>query len=464
MIEIKVDRFVRIKGMGKEHVATIKKVLTLDNPVWHKMFRMGNAKAVWGVKKEFIYWKQDGEWLVIPRGCEERVRRFLTKNNLEAVWSYDLVAKKLTKKTTPTAVLRDYQVPLVEAVMSKIETSDNRNRISVSGIIHAGTGSGKTILSTELIHRIGMTATILVPTIPIMQQFIETLRDQYGIEAGQVGDGKKDVKEVTVAMIQSLDSDAHLLEKLAGETSVLIVDECQAFCTDKRLNILSKFKPSILLGLTATPKRTKDDGRTDAIFFTFGGVIAQYEMTQLQPTVKVIRTGVAIEVDDYAQMVEAMVENEKRNKLIAGIVMGETLSGRKVLVLTKRRAHYWNIGKHLSEDVRQSGMYLFIDSGDKERNNILRRLKTGEQEFFAVFGTTSLLAVGLDIPAFDTLILACDMKSDVLLVQSAGRILRVFLGKQDPLIYDLYDDKNPFFARQHWERRKVYGAKGWKVI
>jgi superfamily II DNA or RNA helicase len=87
----------------------------------------------------------------------------------------------------------------------------------------------------------------------------------------------------------------------------------------------------------------------------------------------------------------------------------------------------------------------------------------GEYEFKAIFGTTSLLAVGFDLPALDTLIITGDIKSSVLTTQSAGRILRLFAGKPTPKILDLWDNKNQIFSRQFYERKKVYESKKWLI-
>ena len=73
-----------------------------------------------------------------------------------------------------------------------------------------------------------------------------------------------------------------------------------------------------------------------------------------------------------------------------------------------------------------------------------------------------LLGTGFDLPSLDRLILVGDMKSDVLTVQTTGRILRLLEGK-NPIIYDMCDEKNGILKNQYMQRKKLYKEKNWKL-
>lgn len=344
--------------------------------------------------------------------------------------------------------LRDYQVPIVNEAVKFSE-----------GILFMSTGSGKTVVSLAIAQKIGLKTTIVVPNNVLLYQFVTAARDFFGWEIGIVNGDIKQIKDITVATYQSLLCNETILQTLVSQTGTLIVDECQIAVSDKRIKIIESFRPKHLYGLSATPSRSKDDGRTAAIKFYFGNICATHEMTQLTPRVVAIPTGVEIVEKEYMRMVEDMVRHAGRNKLIAGLVVGEALEGRKILVLTKRIEHY----KALEQILGERDLFHYIDSEDKERNDKLAAFKNGDMDYTAIFGTTSLLAVGLDIPSFDTLILACDMKSEVLTVQAVGRILRLFEGKPEPKIIDLWDNKTATFSRQFRVRSGIYKQKGWEI-
>lgn len=442
MIIVTVGNDIKIAGLPEAHKQTIKKSLTILNQEFFKFQRMG----IWA-PRDFKYYKEDGRFLIIPRGCFTRLNNYLAKNKIESELIKDWVEIGCSHGES-NLVLRDYQEPIVNKIV------DNRPS---EGILISSTGSGKTLMSLEILHRLGLTATILVHNTVLSDQFRDEAKKFYGITASIIDANHKDIGNLTIATFQSLMADPELAAKLAERTSILFVDEAQGICSKERQKVLKAFRPRFLYGLTATAERT--DSLTPAIFFLLGQPIAEYNLTQATPTVEVIRTGVDIPItDNYHDIVEAMVNHKSRNTLIAGLATGEALQKRKVLVLTKRRKHYEN----LKEKLDFKGVY-YIDVDDPERNNLLARLKTGEQEFSIILGTFSLLGTGVDIPSLDCLIIASDLKSSVLTVQGCGRILRLFEGKKDPIIYDLWDDKNQILTRQFFERKKVYLKKGWKI-
>lgn len=326
------------------------------------------------------------------------------------------------------------------------------------------TGSGKTLTILEVIARLRLTATVLVNKVDHINQFAEEAQKAFQYEIGRVGDGVVDIRGITVATVQTLQRDEEVAKQLATRTSVLIVDECQSMVTDKSLSVIETFNPSHLYGFTATPMRSEDDGKTPVIEFYFGRRIVNFSLKQLIPTVHVYRTsqaGVNIPVSaEYNDMIESMVYNDNRNTFIQKLAVIEAYAGRKVLILTKRIEHAKLLYLSMPNDLK--GVH-YIHRDDKDRSEKLSLLKKNMLNFTMIIGTTSLLAVGTDIPALDTLLLACDMKGEVLTIQSAGRILRLFDGKEDPQIIDLYDDGNPIFKKQFWARHDVYEAKEWKI-
>lgn len=455
MIIITIRDGLHVEGLPPRLKAHMKKFLTIRNPMYFKLKAMG--VRVWPGMEFYTYYKEvkgRDDILIVPRGMRERLFAFLIVKMGMTVEIHDETVKQpMKQKLVSSVVLRDYQEPIIQTML-----------VNSEGIICVGTGGGKTILACETIAQLGLTATVLVPNTVLLNQFVEEFKKNYAYTPGVIGDGKKEWDaDVVVSTIQSLQADSELLRKVVQRTSVLMVDECQGMVSDKREGILGAFMPSTIFGLTATPMRSIEDGRTDAIGYYFGKQIVDHSVTQMNPLVHIIPTDIQIPMEAYNDMVLRMINDDQRNTLISGIVMGEIMSGRKVLVLTKRIDHYKNLQKKFPEDWVGTNIF-FIDSEDKERNALLTRLKFGEQEYSAVFGTTSLLAVGLDIPSFDTLVIACDMKSEILTTQAAGRILRLFEGKPEPKLYDIFDNKNYVFTRQFKERERMYKAKGWTLM
>lgn len=447
-LNLHISNHITVDCNDEKVLAHLRKTLTLDNPMFYRLRRMN--KSTWQTPEEYRYYRDVDSGVEIPRGMWSRVKEFAYKINAWPEVEVDLIEKKIKDPMFSFTKLRDYQEEVIEKMESEKPTE---------GLIVMSTGAGKTVVACELVYRYGLTATILVPNTVLLDQFCQEFEKNYGFTPGKIGKGKKEIKDITVATYQSLIADPMLCQELADKTSVLICDEAQSAVSDKRLIVLSKFKPSFLYGLTATPSRSAEDGRTKAIGFIFGDELVNFNLKRLAPEVDIKLSGAHIPTGEYHQMVKHMVHSDTRNKLISGMILGQILEGRKTLVLTKRVEHYKKFEDKFAEDERA----YFIDSKDPERNATLRKMKRGEMDFNVIFGTTSLLAVGTDIPSLDTLIIACDMKSDVLTQQAAGRILRLFDGKPEPRIIDIVDHKNPIFKNQFKKRLKIYQANEWRI-
>jgi superfamily II DNA or RNA helicase len=350
----------------------------------------------------------------------------------------------------PEVLLRDYQKPIIDEATKYNE-----------GVINATVGAGKTVLACCLTKKFGFKTTVLVPNTVLLEQFALEFKKWFNYDVGIVGAGKKNIKDITVATWQSLSADELLCEALGSQTSMLIIDEVQGICGKERQRILSKyFKPERLYGLSGSPRRSKEDGRTAAIFFLCGPEIAKYEGENVKIIVEPINSKENIPMDEYPIMIDAMVANKSRNKLVAGLAIGEAMRGKRVLVLTKRTEHCRNIMSLLPK----SEQVWHASSDDNDRNDIIMEMRSGDREFQIIVGTLGLLGTGLDIPSLDVVILCGDLRSDVLVQQSVGRISRLFEGKEIGHVYDIFDYSNPILKNQYFSRLKFYKSKGWEII
>ena len=447
-INLHISSNVRVGCSDEKVLAHLRKTLSIDNPMYNRLKRMG--KSTWQTPRVYEYYSDVAGGVEVPRGMWKRLIEFCHKMNVWPEITTDLVEIKRKEPMFSFIKLRDYQEPIVEKIVA--------NKPS-EGLIVLSTGGGKTIIACELIEKFGLKATVLVPNTVLLKQFKAELEKNYGIQPGIIGDGKKEIKDTTIATYQSLIADQSMGRSLAAQTSILICDESQSAVSDKRLEVLGMFKPKHIYGLTATPRRSKEDGRTKAIGFYFGDIIAEHKIERMKPQVEVKCSGSKIPVGEYHKLIDAMVEDNSRNTLITGMALGQILEGRKTLVLTKRIEHY----KLLKKKMPDSDRIHYIDSEDPERNEKLIALKAGLLDYNVIFGTTSLLAVGTDIPSLDTLIIACDMKSDVLIEQSVGRIQRLLDGKESTRVIDICDNKNPILLNQFRSRLKLYRDNDWQV-
>jgi superfamily II DNA or RNA helicase len=142
-------------------------------------------------------------------------------------------------------------------------------------------------------------------------------------------------------------------------------------------------------------------------------------------------------------------ENEERNMSIVAEVRRGKSYGLTAMVLVQHTAH----GEHLAKLMEKHGVRAEFISGDSshdERKYALNRLAKGEID--ALVGTT-ILDVGVDVPAVGMVILAGGGKAEVAMRQRIGRGLRAKkLGPNVAFVVDFSDGWNSY-TKDHAQQR-----------
>ena len=142
--------------------------------------------------------------------------------------------------------LRDYQEEAVKAWLK------NGKR----GIIVLPTGAGKTVVALKIISLLKVSTLIVVPTIDLMHQWAEAIKDKLKAEVGMIGGGEDSLNGITIITYDSAYTRA---EELGNKFLLLIFDEVHHLPSEGYSLIAKMFASPYRLGLTATPER--DDGR-----------------------------------------------------------------------------------------------------------------------------------------------------------------------------------------------------------
>lgn len=114
--------------------------------------------------------------------------------------------------------------------------------------------------------------------------------------------------------------------------------------------------------------------------------------------------------------------------------------------------------------VRQGARAAFVcgDTSKAERERIMSSMRNGMYNF--LFATYQLAKLGLDIPRLNRLVLMTPKKDNTSIQQSVGRIMRPFEGKNQPIVYDIYDEQMPLLRSWARERVRVYKSLGCSII
>ena len=144
----------------------------------------------------------------------------------------------------------------LEALKSLQAMRDNSETIA---LLYHATGTGKTVTAVMDAKSCGGRVLFLAPTQELVNQAVETFRKLWpSVSVGRYIEGMKQPNaHVVCGSVQSVA--LHLDQFRDDAFDYLIVDEAHHASADTYQKVLSYFKPSFTLGLTATPERTDDN-------------------------------------------------------------------------------------------------------------------------------------------------------------------------------------------------------------
>lgn len=304
---------------------------------------------------------------------------------------------------------------------------------------------------------IGLPFMVLVHRVELLRQWRDEIKEKLGIDATLIGAGEDRAGDgrATIAMVQTL---AKRDEKY--DTGLLIADELHVMAAKTFYPVAMKINAKYRLGLSATP--TRADGAELKIFACCGCIasvvsvedlvkdgylaVPEFYMVNL-PTCRVPYSSTWQTV--YKQ---GIVLNMDRNERISEIARGYLKDGRCVYIHVNRVDH----GKILEGMIDES---VFVHGATKkdEREQIISDFKDGKIRCLI----STLLKEGVSIDGISCLIYASGGKSEVALIQTIGRSLRVDPVFGDAIVVDFRDAGHRMLENHVQERimayRKTYG-------
>lgn len=442
-VEIHNELRLSKDSLSPETIVQIKAALTMPNPVYESAIAHG--RAGWGIPETLAFYDETEAAMVLPRGFGPELSRLLGPN-VEWIENRHVLPEI---KLSFSGTLRDYQQEAVAALLERTQ-----------GVLEASTGAGKTVMALSIIAARKQPALILVHNVELMRQWQERIRQFLGVEAGQVGAGKCDVKPVTVGIVNSVRS---RLDELVQHFGHIVVDECHRCPSTMFTECVRGFDAKFLLGLSATPYRR--DGLTSAIGFYIGPVLHRVDPARLRDIGAVLRPEIVAREtrfdfggnasEDYQAMLTALALDQTRNEQIAVDVQSEVARGTgTALVVSDRVAHL----EALSAVLARRGENMVLLTGatpKKQRAAIVERLARGDVRVLG--STVQLIGEGFDAPGLSSLFLTTPIKFTGRVLQVVGRVLRPKDGKT-PRIYDYQDNKVGVLQASAKARQRVFGG------
>lgn len=346
-----------------------------------------------------------------------------------------------------TVDLRDYQREAVSAAV----TNQYQGAWWPRGVIKVATGGGKTEMAVAMYQYIPVQTLFLVHRKDLVYQAIKRF-EKYGIDAGQLGDGKCDVRPngITVATVQTI---ASYLKRGKHQELAFLSNIKQVFFDESHLiaasldkgNLFSQISsilPNAFMrwGLTATPFM-KDSysnwllaGATGEILYEISNKTLIDRGYLTAPKVKVYTMPKLKTSNNTWHTVyeEGIVLNNKRNDSIAEIFHALP---KPCLIMCNQVAHSAIIHNRIFKKNKKIDILTGTDDADT-RQATVKALREGKID--AIICTT-IFDEGVDIPELRSIIMAGAGKSHVKQLQKIGRGLRRATGKHEVVVVDFYD-------------------------
>lgn len=378
-----------------------------------------------------------------------------------------------------------------------------------AGIIRVATGGGKSKIAKLIMRRFNR-LTLFVTTRGILLYQMKDQLDAINVDTGVIGDGEmRFTREVNLGMIQtlvqainppSLDEEIRAVVKsihtaknkdssmspekvreIALKTherkmkrkdailrflslvEVVIGEEAHEVGGASYFEILQHCKnATIRIALTATPFMRDSAEDNMRLMAAFGPVLIDVSEKMLidrgilaRPYFKFVNAPTPPKLHKTSPFERAYelgyISNEEMTKCIVLDAVKAKSKGLPVLTLVARKKH----GDAIKEMMEIAGLRVTFIKGEDDmdgRRQALKQLSTGQLD--VIIGTT-ILDVGVDVPAVGLVQLAAGMKAQVSLRQRIGRGLRAKKAGPNVAFVVDYSCNTNITLREHANQREM---------
>ena len=469
--------YIDSSGMSNKTKRQLRRMATFSNKQYFQNQAMDMPNYD---ESRFIYLGSDeGKYIVLPRGLREDILKKFDNAGI----SYKIEDKRTQGRELNISFkgeLRESQIPAVETMLE-----------NETGILHAATAFGKTVVCCDMIARRGISTLILVDRADLMNQWIKRLDEfldideelpEYQTKTGRTRKRKSLIGNlqgahdtltgiVDVAMIRSLKKKDGF-HSMLKEYAQVYFDECHHAASESAIEVLQEINAKYVYGVTATPKR--GDGKEKINEFLLGPI--RYRFTakdraeeqnidhlvypRFTRTVKPHHLSKTPYGNDAYELIR---NNDVRDEQIIRDVADCVQAGRTPVVLTK----YVDHANKLSERLKKYADRLILltgANGTKVRRAQVKELnEVDDSDSLILVGTGSLLGEGFDFPRLDTLFMATPVSGENVVEQYVGRLNRDYDGKENVIVYDYVDSHIPKFDKMYAARLKAYKKIGYEL-
>ncbi|KAK8207166.1 DEAD/DEAH box helicase-like protein [Phyllosticta capitalensis] len=349
--------------------------------------------------------------------------------------------------------LRDYQEECIQSVLDYLSRGHNRLGVSLA------TGSGKTVIFTQLIDRVpapdkyATQTLILAHRRELVEQAAKHCANAYpdktvDIEMGNIH--ASGAADITVASVQSIISGDRIEKFDPRRFKLVLVDEAHHIVAETYLKVLDWFglkkntnPKTALVGVSATLLRF--DGRRlgtvidhvvyhkDYVEMIEDNWLSDVIFTTVSTKADLSNVKVGANGDFQTSSLSQAVNTNEINEIAVRSWLAKAEARKSTLVFCVDLEHLTG----LTATFRRHGIDARYVTGDTPNKIRSERVEAFRRNEYPVLLNCGVFTEGTDIPNIDCVLLARPTRSRSLLVQMIGRGMRLHPDKKDCHIIDM---------------------------
>lgn len=414
----------------------------------------------------------------IPNGLVEDVVKELEKIGLRVSIesNYEYNGPKIKYNWNAKIKLRPYQTSAVKAICSGEKWKYG------SGLLKMPIRSGKTKTAAGIIRRLGRRTLFVVPSRMLLYQTKKALEEALETTVGIIGDGTWELKDVTVATVQTLSKHVGGEKKEKGKKrkkiippdekfveiskyyDVVIFDESHHLTGNVWHNIIIGFDCRFKIGLSASIHLENEREWERGVIWLkacCGNIRYEVQTAELVKQGHLLKQNIELvkqtEPKGYEEwgwgkeLVNSLIyENPYRNKKIVEKAIEKISLGYKVLIVSNRHNQLYELHQLLIENNISHAVVIGKDETSSRNEKIEAFLKN---EINVLMGT--VFGEGIDIPEIECVINA-EGGQDIKATFQRMRNMTPAEGKTKAIFIDFIDLTNKYFAKHSKARLDVY--------
>lgn len=326
-----------------------------------------------------------------------------------------------------------------------------RSEGKTKALLISATGTGKTYLSAFDVQAFNAQRVLfVVHRANIAQAAMDAYQTIFGNTRSMglySGTDKNKECDFVFSTIQTLSKEEHLAHFTADHFDYIIIDESHRAGASSYLKIFNHFRPTFLLGMTATPERT--DG--EDIYQYFDHNIAYeirlhramdedmlapfhyYGVRDISIDDELLTENANFSLLTSEERLKHILEKARRYNCDSGIIRGLVFCSRKDECQT------------LAQGFNRNGFNAVALTGDSSENDraiAIKRLESAGDDKLDYIFTVDIFNEGIDIPKVNQIIMLRPTQSAIVFVQQLGRGLRKAEDKEYLTVIDFIGNYN----------------------